>query len=402
MARRRWLALVAGSIAAASALVASGAAGGASGGRDPAGEPIVIGFISPLSEPGDFRSGRDNLRAARVWVKYVNDHGGILGRPVKLEIGDDKGAPETGASEARRLITQKKVIALVGMWNSSTTLAQMEIAKRYNVPIFSHYSWSDDITKKGYDQVFRVGPYNSEIAELFVPYLRHKRYKRVAVLAEDTDYGIGFARSLAKATKGKPKVDIVQFQAQTKDLTPELSKLASRPPDAIIIASAYEAENLSIKQAREVGLKSDIIAGWDYPTLPGFWDVVGEAGVGVVYPTFYAAGKLPLTRTGKTLGNVFKKATGRVAVIYHYLLWDALNAIKWAIEKTKSTSPGDLVKVLPSANYEGTTGRITFTNKRGTVLFHQWEGHVQFFKQLTKRGQTDAQAKVVFAARKTR
>lgn len=399
--RTRWLGLaLLAFVAFAMSLAACGGGEeeGGGGGTAAGGGPIPIGFIAPLSEPGDFRSGKSNLQAARLWVDQVNKNGGILGRKVKLETGDDQGAPETGASEATRLISAKKVVALVGMWNSSTTLAQIEVARRFNVPIFSHYSWADDITAKNYDQVFRIGPYNSLISKLMVPYLRDKGYSRVAVLAEDTDYGIGQAEALKEAATGNPEVDIVQFQAQTKDVTPELSKLAANPPDAVIIASAYEAENLAFNQAQEVGLKSDMIAGWDYPTLPGFWDVVGKNGVGVVYPTFYDE-SLALTNTGKGLKAAFNEATGQDPVVYHYLLWDCMNAVKWAIEQSKSTDPAKIVETLPDADFEGSAGPITFTNEKGTVNYHQWLGITEFFKEFTAVGQTDADAKLVFTSR---
>ncbi|MCC6223346.1 MAG: ABC transporter substrate-binding protein [Thermoleophilia bacterium] len=362
-------------------------------------EPVVLGFVGPLSEPGDVRSGTSMLEVAELWVADVNAQGGIDGHPVELAVEDDQGQPEVGTSALTRVITEKKAAAVVGLWHSSVTLAEMEVARRYNVPILANYSWADEVTQKGYEQVFRIGPYNSLISALMVPFLRDQGYTKVAVLAEDTDYGIGFAKALEEAAAGEPAIDVVQFQAQTADLTPELSKLASDPPDATIVASVYAASNLVFNQAKEVGLDTQIIAGWDWPTLPDFWETVGENGVGVIYPTFFDRTGLELTAEGERFRTLHDDATGGEPAIFNYFLWDCMNAVKWAIEQSGSTDPAELVKTLPGADFEGTTGQITFANEPGTVHFNQWEAIAEFFKQMTEVGQTDEQATLVYTSR---
>lgn len=363
--------------------------------------PITLGLVAPLSEPGDARSGQAIRQTAELWVKTTNDAGGISGRKVALAIYDDAGKVEVGAQGAERAITEKHVSALLGMWSSSVTLAEMDIAKRYNVPMMAFYSWSDEVTSKNYPQVFRIGPYNSKIAEQTAEFVRKRSYTNVVMMAEDTAYGLGFAKSFVAAAKALPgvRMETVQFQAQTQDLTPVMSRIAASAPDAVIVQTVFAATNLSIKQGREVGLQSDIIAGWDWPTLADFWPTVGEAGVGVIYPTFNDP-SLKRSAVGDTFVAAYKASTGAEPAIFQYYLWDNFNAIKAAIEKAGTAEPAKLVETLPSVDFDGTIGRITFKHDKGTVNFNQWDEFAMFFKQMAKMGDGDKDAKLLFSSTK--
>jgi len=365
-----------------------------------AADEITLGLVSPLSEPGDARSGQAIKKTADLWVKMINDAGGIRGRMVKLAVYDDQGKVEVGASAMERAITEAKSSAILGVWSSSVTIAQMEVAKGYNVPLLAFYSWSDEITQKNYPQVFRIGPYNSQIAAQMVPFVKQRGYKKVVVLAEDTAYGLGFAKAFQEAIKALPNVslDVVQFQAQTQDLTAHMSKVAASKPDAVIVQTVFAATNLSIKQGREVGLKADIVTGWDWPLLPDFWSTVGEAGVGVIYPTF-SDPSMSVTATGKTFINAYKAAYGSEPAIFQYYLWDDFNAVKAAIEATGSSEPAKLVEALPNVKFEGTIGPVFFRNEAGTVNFHQWDKFAMFFKRLNKVGDGESHAELLYVVK---
>jgi branched-chain amino acid transport system substrate-binding protein len=363
----------------------------------PSGDPIAIGVITPLSAPGALEAGHSMVDLAKAWEAYVNAHGGIIGRPAKIETGDDAGSPDNAASEARRLITQKKVIGITGQWTGDTTKAEIPVAQRYNVPLVIPYAWSDELTGMNLPHVFRVGPYNSVIAALFAPYLRHKGYQHVTLFADSSDYAQGFAKALLAAAGGKPDIKVVSYESHATDLTAPIAGVMASPPDAIVIAASFESRNLIIVQARDAGFKGDVIAAWDYPTTHDFWDITKSKGVGIVYPTFFAVGQMPLTPTGKAVGAQM----GKQPVVYQYLLWDSLNALKWAVEKTNGTDTAAIVKALPDAQYEGTMGPISFTNKAGTPDFHQWLGFSMFFKEMTEVGQQDDASKLIFSVRPT-
>lgn len=362
--------------------------------------PITLGLVSPLSEPGDARSGDAIKKTADLWIKETNAAGGVKGRQFKLAVYDDQGKVEVGAAGVERAINDAKASAILGVWSSSVTLAQMEVAKRYNVPLLAFFSWADDVTGKNYPQVFRIGPYNGKIAAQLGSFIESKGYKKVVILAEDTAYGLGFAKSFEARMKKSPGVslEVVQFQAQTQDLTAQMSKISAMKPDVVVVQGVFAATNLSIKQGREVGLKAEIVAGWDWPALPDYWSAVGDAGVGVMYPAF-SDPSLKTSPEGKRFVAAYNKAYGSDPAIFQYYLWDNFNAVKAAVEKSGSSDPAVLVKTIPTVKFQGTIGEITFSREPGTVNFNQWDSFVMFVKRLKSKGDTDAKAEVVYTGK---
>jgi branched-chain amino acid transport system substrate-binding protein len=366
-----------------------GGSGGGSG-------TITLALVTPLSAPGDYESGQLVQKTAEMWVKQVNDAGGIDGRTVKLKVYDDQGKPEVGSSAVGRAISQDGASAIVGVWHSAVTLAEMEVVKRYNVPMIAFYSWTDEITGKNYDQVFRIGPYNKRIGQSFAPFIEEMGYKTVTVLAEDTPTGVGMGEALKDEAEDF-SVDIVPFQAQAQDVTPELAKIASQDPDMLLINSVYPARNLAINQAKEVGVKAPIVTGWDWPVLDDYWKTVKENGVGVTYPVFFDE-SLKLTDTGTKFKEDYNRAEGADPVVFQYYLVDSLNAVKEAVTNADTSDPAKLVEELPNVNFEGTFGPIEFERKPGTTEFNQAAGLQVFFKQMTEVGESGDDAKLVFNA----
>lgn len=362
------------------------------------GAPIRFALTTPLSPPGDVRSGQAIQRAAQVWLEHIHSTGGINGRPVKIKTFDTAGKPSVGVQVARRAIVNYGASALVGVWASSVALAEARIAHRYNVPMLTFFSWSDKVTAKNYPQVFRIGPFNTQIAAGMLQFVKHKGYDRVALLAEDTAYGAGFAERFKEAIKGSGiELKTVVYPARAKDLTAELSEIKQFNPDALIIEAVYAAKNLVIEQAAQLGIDAQIIAGWDWPTLPGFWDTVGKAGKGIIYASFNPPHQ-KLTPVGKRFLSRYREAYGQKPAGFLYFFIDTLNALKVAIQKADTAKPAKLVKVLPTISFMGTTGHVEFSHKKGTVYFNSWTDVRMYFKKLTEVGQAGKDAKLIYTA----
>lgn len=359
-------------------------------------DPIRFALTSPLSPPGDVQSGEAIQKAAEVWVDHVNDEGGILGRPVRIKAFDTEGKPAIGTQVARRAIVDYGASAIVGAWASSVVLAEMRIAHRYDVPLLVFYSWADKITGMNYPEVFRIGPYNSQIAGSMLDFIKHQDYERVALLAENTAYGAGFAEKFQNAAKGSGiELKVVVYPARANDLTAELSKIKQFNPDALIIEAVYPAKNLAIKQAQEVGLDAQIIAGWDWPTLPGFWPAVGKAGEGIIYASFKGSDE-SLTSVGKQFRAAYRDRYGEDPAIFQYFFIDTLNAVRAAIKKSGTGKPAKLVQTLPTVSFKGTTGHIEFAHNKGTVHFNQWDDVGMYFNKLAEVGQKANNAKLIY------
>lgn len=80
-------------------------------GKPATGKPIKVGGIHGNAAPGDFSSSTD---AAAAYFKCVNANGGIHGRPIEYRVENDQWNPELAAQAASKLVTDEKVIAMVG------------------------------------------------------------------------------------------------------------------------------------------------------------------------------------------------------------------------------------------------------------------------------------------------
>jgi branched-chain amino acid transport system substrate-binding protein len=361
---------------------------------------IKIGLVTPLSAPGDYEAGKINVQTVELAVEELNRKGGILGSKVVLVKADDEGKPAVGVTAVQRVIGNDKVSAIVGAWHGSVALAQAKIADKMGVPMFFHYSWPDDLTTMHSNYVFRVSPYNSQIANLLIPFVVQKGFKNIAVLHETTAYGTGFADAFVKACKEKG-INMVQkgFPAESQDLKPQLLELKAMKtkPDLLVVSSVYQAMYLIPKQAYEVGLAPDtkILAGWDYPGWsPEWWEVMGEKGVGVMYPTFYSS-KLKLMSLGEQFKKAFTEKYKFEPPIYAYFLYDEVMIIADAMTRAKSSDPKKLAEALKSTRFNGTTGVITFERKDGPV-WNQWTGHQLFVLQLTAFKQPGKDAAIIY------
>lgn len=193
-------------------------------------EPVVIGVLTPLSPPGDVAAGQLVRRGAELAAQYVNEQmGGVLGgRPVELAIEDDQGTPEAGVAGYRRLATQLGAVGVIGQFHSSVNLAVNEVAKEIGVPVFSTQASNQDITAKGYDIAFRTHAIDPVRAESWLSFIQGQGFKKVAIVSEDTDYGIGLVDEMETRVTDQGldiELNSVVFSRGTPDVTPQLLQI---------------------------------------------------------------------------------------------------------------------------------------------------------------------------------
>jgi branched-chain amino acid transport system substrate-binding protein len=355
----------------------------------------TVGVILPLSHTIDSVAGNNILHTAQMWVDWINGHGGVDGQHIALKVYDDQNDPNIGAKSVVSAITKDHCSVILAGWDSRVVLAEIEEAHRLKTPFFVAYAWSADITKAGYPEVVRIGPNNDQLKNAFAPFLKHRGYRKVAVIAEDTPFGQGLGEAIREtATLAGIEVSAQVYKRDTHDLRPKLRPLLAGKPGAIVVAATVApALDLAITQARALGYKGDILLGWDYVD-DAFWKATDKHGTGVIWPTF-SAPSLHLTGTGLSFKHLFVKRFKHAPLIYQALTWDQLNAWKWAVETAGSMDPAAVVPVLPRIDLPGTMGHITLSSTPDSVHYNQWDGITVYFDQAPKKGATDATAKVL-------
>src|SRR5436189_5922158 len=164
-------------------------------------EPMVFGVITPLSPPGETALGQQVKRGSEIAVDYLNEKGGVLGRKVALSIQDSAGKNEAGVAAYRRLVSNEKAVAVFGFIHSGVNIAVNEVAKEMGVPTMGTPTGAGDVTAKKYDIAFRTHAVDAPRAAAWLGGIKQNNWKRVSVMAETNDYGIGLANETEKQNK---------------------------------------------------------------------------------------------------------------------------------------------------------------------------------------------------------
>lgn len=358
---------------------------------------IKFGIATPLTA-GDYKSGQINLQTAELFIEQINAKGGLLGKKVVLVKADDEGKPAVGVTAMHRL-AKENVSVIVGVWHSSVVMAQAKVIEQMKVPMILHYSWADELTSGHSPFIYRVGPFNSQIAQLMVPYFEKEGFKTIAILHETTAFGTGFTDALQQLAEAKGiKVYRTGIPAEATDLKPQLLGFKGRNPvpELLVLAVNYQPTNLAPKQAAEIDLfpKTGVLCAWDWPTYPDFWEVVGENGVGVTYATFESE-KLKLSPLGESFKKEFSEKYKFTPPVFSYFMYDGMMMVAETIKKINSADPEKIAEALKDITFDGTTGIVSFERKDGPV-WNQWMGHQLFIKKLTEYKQKGEDAKVVY------
>ena len=367
--------------------VAASAAIGAS-----AADPIRIGISITQSPPGSVVQGTQVKDGVEIVKDMVNKSGGVLGRPIELVYEDNQGIPEKGRAATEKLITRDKVVAVTGGHQSSVCLAEIEVAKRYNIPYVNTNCWADAVRTKGYPQVFNAPIYSSRVAESIADTIVKLGLKRVVAFCENTDYGIGQAKAIAEALKQKaPGVD---YKYETldragKDFTPAILPLRANPPDLVLMVMLPPPAYIVMNQLYEQGVaptaKTWLFDSSGLADYPDFWQNVKEAGKYMLNFALYHP-QMNLPKLAKEVGQAYQQRTKNDPNRLIFQAADSLLFIVDAIKQAKSTDPDALIKTMANMKFEGTRGQFQIAKEPG-VKYQQMVDIPSVIYQITEVNQ---------------
>jgi branched-chain amino acid transport system substrate-binding protein len=263
------------------------------------------------------------------------------------------------------LITQDKVIALLGEVASTRSRAAAPIAQQYKIPMVSPSSTNPKVTQVG-DYIFRtcfIDPFQGPVMARFA--FNDLKIRKVAILKDlKSDYSLGLAEFFDKKFKelGGEIVSEQTFQTGDSDFKGQLTRIRSNAPEAIFIPAYYTEVGLIARQARQLGIKAILLGGdgWDSPKL----FEIGQDAVNGAYFSNHYASESPVPATQEFIRKYKEKYNetpdGLAAAGY-----DAAMILISAIEKAPELTPAAIRDQLASIKgYEGATGKITINSQR--------------------------------------
>jgi branched-chain amino acid transport system substrate-binding protein len=343
---------------------APGGAPAPAGQTPSAGPPVKIGVLTPLSPPGDAAAGQLISRGASLGADYVNSVlGGVLGpkcsaptSKVEIVTADDAGTPEKGVAGFRKLVAEDKVVAVVGQFHSSVTLALAPVADQLQVPLFSTQSSDTRITANHYNFVFQTHTITADRAAAVAQFIKEYGFKKIAIVAENTDYGTGNTDAL-KAELGRvaPGAEVRSwiFDRQTADLTPLLLQVKEFGPDLIYNLGVGAPAYLIVKQSNDVGLlpATPMVISYDVPIRPEFWQNLGPQGKGIIFVAYYHP-KQPLTDAGKWMQQQYEAQYREPALYSSFAAFGNVIVVAQAINQACSTKGPDIARALETGRFK--------------------------------------------------
>ena len=238
------------------------AGGSASSGSG--GDEFVIGVAAPFT--GDSSQfGAQIRKGLELFQDQLNEKGGLKGRKLVLNFQDDAGKADQAQTVATTLASDDSVLAVIGHFNSSCSLAGKSIYASAGMVQFSPGSTNVEVTK-GTDYTYRNIFTDKFQGESLATYAHNVLKKQnAAILYDNDDYGTGLKDSF-KAEAGKLGLNVVSELAYDKNAPDFRSQLSTiqgvQPqPDVLLIAGLYtQAANIA-RQAEALGMKVQFIGG---------------------------------------------------------------------------------------------------------------------------------------------
>jgi branched-chain amino acid transport system substrate-binding protein len=345
---------------------------------------IKVGIVAPLSGPAAW-AGLSIKEGSNMAMEEVNAQGGVYleeyGKkiPVKIVYGDCQSKPAIGVTVAEKLVTRDKVNFLVGSaFHSSVTIAVMEMAPKYNIPIRSFMPVSKAISDKiksnpkrywnFWKGDFTSSAYGKTIYETYKYLDKEGLYKpkakKVAFVIEETDFG----RSNADVSwelmeqDGWEKVAYEVVPVGHNDFYPQLTKLKSLKPDVVVTCFTALNSGVSfVKQFRESGLASSHMSIF-YPLYPQLVKQAGEAADYMIWtPLLLNPHKIEFQAKFQ---ERFKKRYDKDINNQNGAGYDGMLAIIKAFEGAGSLDSKKVVDAMSKEDFQGVLGWYQFDVER--------------------------------------
>ena len=336
---------------------------------------VRMGLHGPFSGPVAY-SGELMKKGFLLAVEEINQAGGIkiAGRALKIKafVEDDRATPAEGVAVTEKLITRDQVHTIVGPFNSSVGLAVAEISDRYKVVRLVPIAVADAITK-GHPWVFRNCPNQTMQTVQNAEYvMKQGKWKKFALLLENTDYGRGGGETWSKVAKekGGEIFTTEYFNLGDTDFTTQLTKIKAKDPEGIFLVGLITEGAQILRQARQLGMKQQFFGLGGFAS-DKFIQLSGGAAEGLINNSYWEPNpKIPKSITFK---ENFEKFSKMEAEMFSAATYDAVYILKEAFEKagtlgTDMENKEALRKAMHKVDYVGAQGRTTFDSEGQATL----------------------------------
>ena len=330
--------------------------------------------------------GQSSVDGIMMAIDEINAAGGINGKTIVPVKYDNKSEPAEATTLANKLMTQDKVLAILGPATSGSFKAEIPVAEKNKVPVITGSATADDVTVdledgqvvynddgsiKGLKEyAFRICFSDSYQGSAMAAFASENLSAAKAVIIKDTssDYGKGLAANFFATftEKGGEVVAEEAYVSGNTDFNGILTKIKGMDFDVIYIPGYYQEAGLIIKQARAQGITAPILGadGFDSPTLA---ELAGADALNDVYYTnhYSSLDKDPLVT--QFIAD-YNAKYGKEPDAFNALGYDLAKFVCDGISRCETLDSESLKEALASTeNFVGVTGSFSVDEKHNPV-----------------------------------
>jgi len=356
-------------------------------------QSVKVGAIYPLS--GNAASAGGFSKAAIELAVDLVNHGNpdlkdvpladgkglprLGGAKIEVIFADNQGTPAAGQNQALRLITEEKVVALIGAYQSGITVTTSAMAERHGVPFLTPESVAANLTERGFKWFFRATPVAGDFARAYSAFLKEQRAAgqktgSIAVVNENTEYGNSVASVIKEqfAKDGHNITQVIPYSANTTDVQPQVLQLKEKNPDVVIFISYTSDAILYAKTMKDLSWKPAIMiaddAGFNDPSFVATSGVLVE---GLVNRSSFAVGKPG--SVSAVINELYKMKTGNDLDDPSARAMQGMLIMADAINRAGATEPAKIQAALKATDLKASqviTGYdgVKFDDKGQNVL----------------------------------
>lgn len=346
--------------------------GGGSKGAD--GDTIKVGGLLEMTG-GSASFGISGKNGIDLALKKINEKGVLGGKKLSLVVADTKSEASEATNGMQKLISQDKVVAVIGPNQSSAVIASGAINNGAKVVDITPMGTNPDVTvdpktKQVKPYSFRtcfIDPFQGTVMASFAS--NELKVKRAAIYIDNTsDYAKGLAQFFKEnfvKNGGQVVIEEAYLQKDT-DFKSTLTKIKAAKPDFIYIPGYYQEVGLIVKQAREMGITVPMAGGdgWDSAKLP---EIAGKAAL---ENTFFSSLYSPddTSDLNKEFVAEYKKAYNTNPDVFAALAYDSTLLVAKAIEDAGSANPAKIAEAMAKIKgFKGVSGEVTFNEEHNPI-----------------------------------
>jgi branched-chain amino acid transport system substrate-binding protein len=353
-------------------------------------EPKSIRIGWAISKTGPFAAGAavTTLPNYQVWVKDVNDAGGIMlksiGKKVPIEVieYDDRSNSEEMIKAVERLATQDKVDLILPPWSTGLNLAAAPVFHRLGYPqlaVTANSNQSVELSKRWPGLTFWLGM-PSELVDGLVETLGKLKKEgkigdKLAMISVADQFGIEQSKAAREGFKkgGFNLVYDKSYPFGSQDMQPVLKEAQAVSPDALI-AFSYPPDTFAIT---------------DQSKVIGFNPKVFFVGVGTAFPMYKgkfgpsAEGVMGIGGSNANLEGIkwyikhHKEVIGREPDRWASpITYASLQVLQQAIERVGKIDRPAIIKEINEGSYDTIIGKVKLENGQNKNIWAvgQWQG----------------------------